>query len=97
MKKIIFSSLVVMAVVAVSLIYSHGSLKSVAPTVQIVLDDVESLASGECINGGEGAVSCASSGGGTIAGFGGSAGCSVTCSTGYYACCGLTCNCVKNQ
>lgn len=97
MKKIIVSSFVVMAVVAVSLKFGHGTVKSVAPTAQIVLDDVESLASGECINGGEGAVACSSSGGGTIAGFGGSAGCSVTCSTGYYACCGLTCNCVKIQ
>lgn len=95
MKKIVFSSFIAMTVVAMSLGYGKDSVKSVASAEQIVLYDVESLASSECINGGEGSISCSSSGGGTVAGFGGSAGCSVSCGSGYYACCGVTCNCVK--
>lgn len=49
-----------------------------------------------CYNGGTGSTSCSIEGGITILGYGVSAGCSVSCGSGYYACCGLKCTCKKN-
>ncbi len=49
-----------------------------------------------CYNGGIGSTQCSIDGGITIAGFGVSAACSVTCGSGYYACCGLRCVCRKS-
>ena len=95
MKKIIISSFVVMAMAAMYHIHSSNSYNSAVMASQLLWDDIEALTSTDCINGGKGSTACSSSGGGTIAGFGGSAGCSVTCGTGYYACCGVTCNCEK--
>ena len=48
-----------------------------------------------CYSGGLGARSCSISAGTNIAGMGVSAGCSVTCDEGYYACCSLQCTCVN--
>lgn len=95
MKKIVILSFFVMAVAVMYLVHSANSGSSAVMTAQLLLDDVEALTSTDCINGGKGASSCSVSGGGTVAGFGGSAGCSVSCSAGYYACCNITCTCVK--
>ena len=46
-----------------------------------------------CYNGGKGSASCSIEGGITIAGYGVSGGCSVSCHEGYYACCGIRCTC----
>lgn len=53
-------------------------------------------ASTTCYSGGRGASSCSIQAGITIGG-GISAGCSVTCLPGYYACCGLKCTCVNES
>ena len=49
-----------------------------------------------CFNGGPGATQCSISAGITLK-LGVTAGCSVTCSSGYYACCSYHCTCVKNE
>jgi hypothetical protein len=49
-----------------------------------------------CDSGGPGAITCSIQVAGGIAGFGGSFECSVTCGSGYYACCSVSemgCNC----
>lgn len=50
---------------------------------------------GNCHSGGPGSTQCSINAGTTIIGVGVSAGCSVTCGAGYYACCGLTCTCIQ--
>lgn len=60
--------------------------------------NIEALARVEgnyCYNGGEGASQCDIDAGITIAGYGVSAACSVTCKDGFYACCGIRCTCIK--
>lgn len=64
------------------------------------LDEVEALANNEdepynpyCYNGGTGSLQCSIDAGITIFGFGISTACSVTCDSGYYACCGIRCTC----
>lgn len=64
------------------------------------LNNVETLNRSEsdddCIAGGQGSSSCSIEGGIEIVGNGVTVGCSVSCNSGYYACCGLTsCDCVK--
>lgn len=48
-----------------------------------------------CHNGGEGSISCSIDAGVEIKIGGVSAGCSVSCTDGYYACCSLRCTCEK--
>lgn len=77
---------------------------------RISLTEIESLTNGEwpdpgcqrlhinnCHEGGLGSISCSidASVHACIGGMGG--GCSVTCSTGYSACCGLECKCLPNS
>lgn len=50
-----------------------------------------------CHNGGRGSVSCSIDAGVEIKGVGVSAGCSVSCKDGYYACCSLRCKCDKED
>lgn len=60
--------------------------------------NVDALAQVEshfCYNGGPGANQCSIEAGITIVGNGVSANCSVSCNSGYYACCGIRCICVK--
>jgi len=70
------------------------------------LTNIEELAYGEsssgdsgynpiCHNGGFGANSCSIGGGIDIAGYGVSLECSVSCNSGFYACCGIRCTCKK--
>lgn len=66
----------------------------------LLLSNVEVIAQTEsgspyCHNGGPGSNACSIDGGIEIMGQGVSASCSVQCNTGYYACCGLRCTCVK--
>jgi len=49
-----------------------------------------------CYNGGPGSSSCSIDAGISISGYGMTGGCSVSCQSGYYACCTLRCTCVKN-
>lgn len=62
-----------------------------------VLADEEWMEELKCHSGGEGSSSCSIDGSFhlTIGGFGGS--CSVECREGYYACCGMSCKCVKES
>ena len=46
-----------------------------------------------CYNGGPGSQSCSIAGGIEIVGVGVTAACSVSCYEGYYACCGIRCQC----
>lgn len=50
-----------------------------------------------CHSGGKNSSQCSIDAGITILGFGVSIGCSVTCNSGYYACCGLRCTCKKEN
>jgi hypothetical protein len=53
-----------------------------------------------CKSGGPGSTSCTLNVSGGIAGSGGAFSCSVTCGTGYYACCSLVslnCRCKPNS
>ena len=73
---------------------------NVAGESDLLLADIETLASDEawnpyCYNGGEGSTSCSIEGGLSILEYGVSAGCSVSCEDGYYACCGIRCTCKK--
>lgn len=67
----------------------------------LLLSNLETLAQSEsgsnpkCYNGGPGSNACSIDGGIDIMGQGISASCSVQCNTGYYACCGLRCTCIK--
>lgn len=71
----------------------------------ILLADVEALSAGDasssgsfnpvCINGGVGSTQCSIDGGISVAGYGVSSACSVSCGAGYYSCCGLRCTCKK--
>ena len=66
----------------------------------LALANVEALASESskpfCYAGGTGSSSCSIDAGVTIAGYGVAGGCSVSCNSGYYACCSLRCVCVKS-
>ena len=46
-----------------------------------------------CVEGGYGSQSCSIDAGVNIAGYGVTAGCSVSCINGYFSCCALTCRC----
>ena len=63
------------------------------------MDNIEALASGEspfgCFAGGVGSNACSIDAGIEILGVGVAGGCSVSCNQGYYACCSMTCTCVK--
>jgi hypothetical protein len=48
-----------------------------------------------CWSGGPGSNACSIDAGIDIMGFGVSAACSVSCDSGYYACCGLRCTCKR--
>lgn len=50
-----------------------------------------------CYSGGKGSTACSIEAGTEIKGFGVSAGCSVSCENGYYACCSLRCVCHKKS
>ena len=69
----------------------------------LLSENVEALSvSDGCLSGGPGSTACSHSGGigVTVVGSGGSTNveCSVTCGTGYYACCtAIGCKCVKTQ
>ena len=60
-------------------------------------DDGESSGGGGgfCYSGGVGSGSCSIDAGTDILGSGISGGCSVSCNSGYYACCSLRCVCHK--
>lgn len=67
----------------------------------LLIADVETFANNDeawnpyCYSGGKGSNSCSIDGGITIAGYGVSTACSVSCNSGYYACCGIRCTCKK--
>ncbi len=50
-----------------------------------------------CYNGGPGSNSCSIDAGISIAGYGVSGACSVSCNSGYYSCCGIRCTCEKDD
>ena len=101
LKKIAFLT----AVVAVSA-YNVYHSKNTDRNLVLSLTNIEKLAYGEnssgdsaynpyCHNGGLGADSCSIGGGVDIAGYGVSLECSVSCNSGFYACCGIRCTCKK--
>ena len=95
----IIISLVAIISILVAAIEGHRmSVKKSLDTS--IWDNAELLASGEapaCYNGGVGASSCSIESGIDVFGLGISSKCEVTCISGYYACCGLRCICVKYQ
>lgn len=65
-------------------------------------EDVEDPDPGEddgdspfCYSGGPGSNSCSIDAGIEILGVGVAGGCSVSCNSGYYACCSLRCTCIN--
>ena len=50
-----------------------------------------------CYNGGVGSLSCSIGTGIEISTFGISLECSVSCDSGYYACCGIRCTCKRKS
>lgn len=69
-------------------------------TIQMALTNVEILSDSEgssniCVSGGKGATACSITAGTTVVGVGLSGGCSVSCDSGYYACCGINCTCER--
>ena len=98
MKKMIFVlAVLLVAASATTYVYSKNASDGIAYIVQ---NNIETLSSDDmdgssCFAGGPGAVSCSLSAGASGGGVGGSAGCTVTCGDGYYACCGGGCKCIK--
>ena len=105
--KNIFKSLAIIAVVAIAG-YNVSQSKVSNQASDMSLADVELLAYGEnssgndtsynpyCLHGGVGAAACSIAGGIEILGYVASVDCSVTCNSGYYACCGIRCTCKPN-
>ena len=62
----------------------------------VMLEALTEAESHTCWNGGPGASACSISAGITILGQGVTTGCTVTCNTSYYACCGIHCICIPN-
>lgn len=80
------------AIVAVSSVNANSS----SEMSDLMMKNLEVLTkneSSDCWNGGPGATQCSIEAGTEILGVGVSAGCSVTCGDGYYACCSLRCVC----
>ena len=90
-----------------AILFVGGLLTSLMVSEQIhpfdeqidLLVNAEVLADSEsqnyCYHGGVGATSCSIEAGINIFGFGTSTKCQVSCTNGYYACCGLRCTCEK--
>jgi hypothetical protein len=105
-KKII-CGLAVLAVAVIATVNVAISNKNVSRLTDLQLANVEALASEAsndseswnpvCINGGAGASQCSIGASVEIAGYGFSGDCSVTCNSGYYACCGIRCTCKKES
>ena len=101
MKKVfLFATLAVATVFNLGYI-AYGKYNAMSQADKLVFDNIEALSGGEdynpyCHNGGPGSISCSIEGGINVAGYGVSAKCSVSCSSGYYACCGLRCTCKKS-
>lgn len=98
-KKLILVCVSVALAVAGLSIFINANSNSVV-SLSLLEQNLEVLARGEspfCYNGGEGSSSCSIDGGLDIAGYGVTAGCSVSCQDSYYACCTLRCRCVKES
>lgn len=99
MKKMIFVlAVLLVAASATTYVYSKNASDGIAYIVQ---NNIETLSSDDmdgssCFAGGPRAVSCSLGAGVGIGGATGDASCTVTCSDGYYACCGVGCKCIKN-
>ena len=96
MKKVFIAIVVLVMATLISALVNFVETKPSSMT----LLNVEAISSDEnpfCYNGGEGSSGCSISGGITILSYGVSAQCSVTCNSGYYACCGVRCTCKKEK
>lgn len=82
------------SLLALVLVFKDGSQSSVF-SMNVELLTANEGGSNPCHSGGPGATQCSINAGTTIVGVGISAGCSVTCSSGYYACCGIHCTCIS--
>jgi hypothetical protein len=102
MKKKIFGGIAVVAIAAVAA-WNVNLNSQDNELSNVYLANVEALANGEstpinpsCWNGGVGSSSCSIDGGIQINGYGVSSSCSVSCTAGYYACCGIRCTCKRS-
>ena len=94
------SGLFALALLATAGYGVNKSMNSDANLSDLALANVEALANGEssyCYAGGVGSTSCSIDAGIEILGVGVAGGCSVSCNSGYYACCSLRCTCIKNS
>lgn len=111
MKKILKIAFAVVAFAAVGLssYKSYGSYTAANDMSEedlLLVEDVLALSDPKpkrkvvsdrsCYNGGPGSTSCSIEAGIQIAGYGVSGGGSVSCESGMYACCGLSCTCKPN-
>lgn len=100
-KKSIHAVILIVAVIGSSAYASHKAYGNYtqATSRNLQLADIETMANDEgpwnpvCYNGGVGSNQCSIDAGISIAGYGVSTACSVTCDPGYYSCCGLRCTC----
>ncbi len=97
MKKVFIATVIIIISVCFVMVFAQyvGNKPS-----SMTLLNVEAISADEnpfCYNGGVGASQCSIEGGITILNFGVSANCSVTCNSGYYACCGIRCTCKKER
>lgn len=100
MKKTLKAAMFAVAVVAAGFCgYKSYNAYTVNESI-LMAENLEAMSSGEndpyCYSGGKGSSSCSIDGGITILGCGVSVACSVSCQNGYYACCALSCDCIKN-
>lgn len=62
---------------------------------EALADETKEGGDRSCVSGGWHSTSCSIEKGTTIVNVGISTGCSVSCESGYYACCGIKCTCKK--
>lgn len=87
----------VFIVITIMILAISSLIKSNLSQTSIFVENVELLTTPEaetCYAGGPGATECSISAGIEIAGVGVSVGCSVSCGSGYYACCSIKCRCI---
>mgnify|MGYP003309524624 CR=1 FL=1 len=92
MKKIY--AILAVAAAAVCTAFAVSSYSSRDPFFESNVEALMQTTSTICWSGGVGAQACSIDAGTEILGVGVSAGCSVSCYEGYYACCSIRCQCM---
>lgn len=102
-KKTFLTAFLSIVVIGISIYAGYNTYENYTKINEsdLLLANIETFANSDeawnpyCHSGGSGSNSCSIDGGITIAGYGVSTACSVSCNSGYYACCGIRCTCKK--